>query len=336
MPSDPGSGLEFERLRILAIEDVRAARRLIGETLDGPGRDELLAKSSGPGEGRLRQLIANVVAGRPDRDDYAARFADWLDLETDEFARRAITAALRDVSARDRRRVEAPVIDPHLVECYRYVSERLTHEVRNAMATPWRHFRALRDRVGEIADVETRASLSALVERVRGTFDDLNRIVQFDADDDFFRLRPIAICGWVRAMSEEFSRRYKKVELVFEGDGELAVRIHANDFLLRLIFWNLWLNSHQATDGNCRIAVRTRLHHGELELAVVDNGAGLSAEIVGVAFRVQFSKAGGNRGRGLLEVQDAAERLHGRAELIPCPRCTGAYRVALYLPLEGR
>ena len=68
-----------------------------------------------------------------------------------------------------------------------------------------------------------------------------------------------------------------------------------------------------------------------LELVVLDNGPGFSPTASAAAFREQHSTKAPHRGRGLLEVQDAVERLGGSVWLFEY-RCS-ELRIQLRLPL---
>src|SRR6266576_3071580 len=53
----------YERLRHLAVEDPREARKVFLQLLDsgGPALDHFLGRISSPADGRLRQLAANAL-----------------------------------------------------------------------------------------------------------------------------------------------------------------------------------------------------------------------------------------------------------------------------------
>jgi len=53
----------YEKLRHLAVEDPREARRVFLQLLDsgGPSLDDFLGRIASPANGRLRQLVANAL-----------------------------------------------------------------------------------------------------------------------------------------------------------------------------------------------------------------------------------------------------------------------------------
>ena len=92
----------YDRLRRLVVEDPREARRIFLQVLDsgGPAIDDFLMRISLPADGRLRQLVANALRTHRDRERLAPHLITWQEIETDEFARRAIAGALDGLDKR--------------------------------------------------------------------------------------------------------------------------------------------------------------------------------------------------------------------------------------------
>src|ERR1700676_65326 len=92
----------YERLRHLAVEDPREARVLFLRLLDSGGSalDHFLGRISSPGDGRLRQLVANSLRSDQDRQRLAPHLIAWQETETDEFTHRAIAGALQGLQTR--------------------------------------------------------------------------------------------------------------------------------------------------------------------------------------------------------------------------------------------
>jgi sensor histidine kinase regulating citrate/malate metabolism len=110
------------------------------------------------------------------------------------------------------------------------------------------------------------------------------------------------------------------------------IRIFANDHLLDTLFWNIWLNAHQAVGVNCEIVIEFRVTGRELELLISDNGSGFPHELKDVVFQQVYSTKNRGRGRGLLEIQDAVERLSGRVDLYETT--VAEYRIRIRLPVD--
>jgi sigma-B regulation protein RsbU (phosphoserine phosphatase) len=66
----------------------------------GPALDHFLASISSPPNGRLRQLAASALRNARDKERLAPHLIVWQEMETDEFARRAISGALDGLEAK--------------------------------------------------------------------------------------------------------------------------------------------------------------------------------------------------------------------------------------------
>jgi hypothetical protein len=82
----------YERLRKLAIADPKSARLAFLEAFEASDNElpDLLEHLRKPGEGRLRQVIANAIRAHPLKQRLLPELLVWHDAETDEFTRRAI------------------------------------------------------------------------------------------------------------------------------------------------------------------------------------------------------------------------------------------------------
>lgn len=116
----------------------------------------------------------------------------------------------------------------------------------------------------------------------------------------------------------------------FEGDLHPSAEIHASDHLLEIVFWNAWLNAQEAADGSCQLLIRVTRGAGSIALFAVDNGPGFPETVRESAFREQVSTNGANRGRGLLEIDDAMRKLHGGVKLAEDD--SGEYRLLFEFP----
>lgn len=331
--SDPKEA--YAALRLLSVEDPKRARQGFCEMLDGddPRLVGILELASVPGEGRVRQLVANAVRARPDRSKIVAYLVRWQQTEADEFARNAIDAALVGVDrgghkAKKRR----ALVDAALVDTYRYVTGRIRHQMNNALMEPAELIMRLTNRLGRIEDQAIRNELEPMVIELRVALRNVGRIVAFAPEDGFFTVRGVAILDWLANMNLEYGQKYRHVALSLvdqSASGKLHVR--ANDYLLQTIFWNLWTNAQQAVGAKCEIEVRAKRRGNDVELTVIDNGEGFPQDMREIAFQEKYSSKGVGRGRGLLEVQDAVDRLHGSVQLVDVDGC---YRIRIWFPLE--
>jgi sigma-B regulation protein RsbU (phosphoserine phosphatase) len=88
-----------ENLRHLAVEDPREARNVFLKILDSGGSslEQFLGQISSPADGRLRHVVASALRNNRDKERLAPYLIAWHEIETDEFSRRAIDAALDGV-----------------------------------------------------------------------------------------------------------------------------------------------------------------------------------------------------------------------------------------------
>jgi sigma-B regulation protein RsbU (phosphoserine phosphatase) len=88
--------LLHEKLRRLAVEDPREARKTFLVLFDSGGSvlDQFLGQISSPADGRLRHLVASSMRTNRDKERLAPYLIAWHEIETDEFAKRAMAAAL--------------------------------------------------------------------------------------------------------------------------------------------------------------------------------------------------------------------------------------------------
>src|SRR5499427_5721313 len=95
MPAD----LLYENLRQLAVEDPREARKVFLRYFDSGGStlEQFLGQISSPADGRLRHLVASALRNNRDKERLAPYLIAWHEIETDEFAKRAMSAALEGV-----------------------------------------------------------------------------------------------------------------------------------------------------------------------------------------------------------------------------------------------
>lgn len=326
----------YERLRRLAIADPKSARVAF---LDAFGASDgelqnLLEHLRRPGEARLRQVIANAIRTHPLKQRLLPELVAWQENETDEFTRRAITGAMSesDSSARARRREDSAALLPEeVVDAYRYVSERLRHRLRNTMLSAQSQANRLKSATSAGANPDFQATLAKMNDALLSLSRELEAT---DADPQHFLQRSIALGDWLRQMDVRYTARYSSLNLKLVNADGASVRVLASNYLLETIFWNIWLNAHQAAGISCTITVIFESVGQDLVLKILDNGPGFSKDMKEVAFQAMFSTKTAGRGRGLLEIQEAVERLGGNIRLYE--EEPTEYRLQVRLPLEGR
>lgn len=329
----------IEKLRRLAAERPREARALIGQLLDEqpPVLRAFLLRLGAPGESRLRHMVASAVKVAPTRAAAVPQLADWLHIETDEFTKNALRDVVHDTQTQAA--MPAPhalrPIQPQFIEAYRYAAERLMHRVRNALAEPQTALLRL-NRLASSASGMDDATLRSKIAQITYDLDTglqrIARVVEFDLGDGQFTNRRIDVVDWIRNMNREYVEKYSSMDVKLDVPLlTMNITIRANDYLLRTIFWNIWTNAQQAVRGPCAINLSFIIHNSTVDIIIIDNGDGFSTEAKEIIFRGTYSGKSGHRGRGLLEVQDAVERLHGEVRLVDLD---GKYRLKLTFPME--
>jgi hypothetical protein len=110
----------------------------------------------------------------------------------------------------------------------------------NALLQPQTHILRLKTKINAIVDRGLRADLSILLGQLSDAFQSVGRVVEFDADDNYFKLRLISICSWLETMNAEYGRKYQPIALTIkECSKGMPVQIVASDYLLWIVFWNL-------------------------------------------------------------------------------------------------
>lgn len=323
----------YERLRRLAVEDPKEAKRVFLEAFESNSKElyEFLAKLHRPNEGRLRQVVANAVRIHPEKARIVPELFRWRQGETDEFTRRAIEGALAgvDPAAGWEKRVTQSRAGPsEVADVYRYVASRLRHRLRNTMLSA--HAQA--NRLKRLLSSDISGDIQTVIGKLNDAMIAMGRELEAtDVDPEFFRQRSIALADWLRHMNVRYAAQYTTINLRLSDDNQL-IRIFANDYLLETIFWNIWLNAHQATGPNCEIMIEFNVKDKQVELRISDNGDGFSAELKDIVFQQVYSTKSRSRGRGLLEIQDAIEQLGGHIELFEAT--PSKYRILILLPLD--
>lgn len=328
---------EYERFRKLAVGDPRRAREWLVRTVTQ--RSEAITRvmelASRPGEGRVRQLVATTI-----RVNVAARAAlrpwldRWLAVEADDFALRAI----RDVVEGEQQSATpvsatAAEMPRHFPETYRYVSERLCHLVRNALALPDTELMRLANATRLVKDEGTRATLTEILAGLRTGFQRVARAVEFDQRDGHLTWGSIHLAEWIRRATADYGQRFGSARLTVRGGDEPRARVWAAPFLLETVFTNLWTNAVQVVGVECKVDVEITTVGKSLEVLVIDSGAGFDEAARSVVFQSQYSTKVSGGGRGLLEIAEAVSRLQGKVCLAPVSPTS--HRIQIVLPLEG-
>lgn len=327
----------LKQLRWLAASDPKQARAVLYDLVKSntDKLDAVLQSASGPGDGRLRQIIATVFRTDPTATVLTPWLQQWLKVEPDEFTKSAIATALG---------VRAVITEPRplprssgttAVEAYRYVADRLCHRVRNAMTLPTAQMLRLEQLAQNSEDADLRQELLEIHAGMQTGLMRIARNVEFDTNDGYLSWQSIPIIPWLEKNAHEFSARHGQARFAITLDQTVRrTTVRATPFLLETTFGNIWSNAVQAADTPPCIEIQCAIdaQNNQINMLVLDSGPGFPESQLDTAFHEVFSTKAPSRGRGLLEIGDAITRLQGSVRLQKDHR--GHYRLALSLPQE--
>jgi len=291
----------------------------------------LLERLDAPKDGRLRHLVARVAPELRLEPMILPFLVQWRDRETDEFTRRAIVGALRQLDDRVPVAADtpAPVYPVQFAETYDYVASRLKHKLNNGIMKAQAHLLRL---TAAIQQPDSKGTVDGALADLKEEFRRLGIAVEAaDVDPAHFEWRPTVLVPWLQAMNGKYAAQFSRIDVQFEGDLNPPVSVDASDYFLETVFWNTWLNAHQAARNPCCIVLRVTRRGKCVRLLLIDNGPGFPETIRDGAFQEPVSTRGANRGRGLLEISDAMRRLYGSVRL--ADDGTGTFRLLFEFPV---
>jgi two-component system sensor kinase FixL len=112
-----------------------------------------------------------------------------------------------------------------------------------------------------------------------------------------------------------------------------APPVVADGELLKIVFYNLLVNSAHAMQGRGRIDVSVATIDGSCQIAFTDSGPGIPQEIRGRIFTAFFTTKSRGTGLGLPTAKRIVEAHQGEIE-VECPQ-TGGTRVTVRLPAHA-
>lgn len=325
--------VDYKKLKRLALEDPKGARQEFLRLLEdaSPQLEEVLVLAANPGESRIRQTVANAIRTHPDKSKIVPHLLKWRSIEVDEFAIRAIDAAIADIDQRSSGSSKPRNMGSALQvsEMYRYVSDRLRHKLRNAML-------GVQNQSIEVREAIRRGETEVVPSHIAKLNDSIlviGRMLEAaDVDPSYFEQKPVVLSGWLLEMNKRYASQYEGVELALLGD--VDVKITASEYLLETAFWNIWVNAQQAIGSGCKINVTITDLGTHARILILDNGTGFPVLLKGIAFSQSYSSKHPSRGRGLLEIQDAIERLNGSINLLEVS--LDELRLEIKIPTIGR
>ena len=329
-------------LRELALTDFRGAVALAvlifsDSKVDASG---LLEEMDGLDFGRARQavvmaalqseLVLRRVQGALER---------WAEDEKDEFARRALNRMLQQRPDRSTSKETARGGDQARQQLlvYRYIAERLAHRVGNAFMSVDGRVESLRLLIPQIEDAAIRRELDSFLSDLNIRVKALGHAVGYPVHDQHFEVQVFDWPEYLQQASARYSNQFPGARIKVTHDPSLIAKVKASDFYLYTICWNIWINSQQATTDEpmCEIEVTlTSRSPTDVTAVFSDNGAGFPLGFMSdsrVFLWPSSTTPERRRGRGLIEVAEAVDRLGGSI----CVETTsdGTRRLVVTLPV---
>jgi two-component system, NtrC family, sensor histidine kinase HydH len=208
------------------------------------------------------------------------------------------------------------------------LSAGLAHELRNPMGTIAASAEMLEGKVGgsDAVSTELAGFIRTEVHRANSL---ITRFLQF--------ARPLQLQARPSDISEVIGRAIAQVERTPAGSNVSIYRNFSPDVppfnfdpeLIEVVFYNLLLNAAQATPAGGAVTVKTRAGAGEVEIAVIDRGAGIDPKHVESIFNPFFTTKPEGVGLGLAIVSKIIDEHGGRMAVESEPGKGSVFQVLL-------
>jgi signal transduction histidine kinase len=256
---------------------------------------------------------------------------EWQNTETDEFALAAISDALTPPTSRRQPKMLKDLTD--LGRTFRFIADRLRHNVLNAIPRTGLSINRLSAAIKDVEDAQLGAILDECLNDLRDSVVRLEAAVSIDYEVDAFEPRDVHLVKWILQFVRRYASQWPTVAGdVIAGEGARPI-VTAPPYLLELIFANLFDNARHATGESTMITIVIKDRGRDILLYVLDNGQGFSDAAADAAFTVPFAASAGRQGRGLMEVNDAVTRIGGVPSIT---NYDGRKCVELLLPRTSR
>lgn len=231
-------------------------------------------------------------------------------------------------------RPSAPTLDP---ETLSRLAGGLVHELKNPLSTIALHLALLEEEWRKEEAAKARRSLQTLgrlrteVGRLNDILEDFLRFARTDALD----LAPTDLNALVEQVARFVQPELEAQKISLRSFADLDLPpVHVDGQRIRQALLNLIINARQALEGRGgHISLFTRREPGWVIVEVLDDGPGMSPEVLAHCFDIWYSTKRGGSGLGLPTVRRLLEAHGGTLELESAPgRGT---RARMRLPLTN-
>ena len=240
---------------------------------------------------------------------------------------RKFTGILHDLS--DRVRMEEQLRERDALAKLGEMAAVIAHEVKNPLAGIRGAIQVFGKRM--IQDGASTAILTEIVARI-DALDRMMKDMLLFARPPKPRKTPIDVIPLVRTTATVLSEdpALKHVDIEIDGAAPL---VSADPDMLKVVFQNLLINSAHAMQGKGTIRVSVELIDATCEIAFVDGGPGIPADVRRKVFTPFFTTKSRGSGLGLPTVKRFVEAHNGDVA-IDCPPAGGT-TVLIRLPIAG-
>jgi len=228
-------------------------------------------------------------------------------------------AALRESALRDQQIVELGTL-----------AAGTAHELNTPLST----LAILVEELNETASTPAqREHLSVMAEQIQSINERLNRIASSVGAARSEGARQVGLRAYLEELVEQWRGAHPEIDLGVTFDLPEADTLIVAEATIGQVIRNVLDNAAHATLANGRgsVAVHVRCRGTRLDIAVIDEGAGLDPSLREIGLRVVSTKERG-LGIGLLLSRAALERFGGRIELANRP--AGGVEAQIHLPLD--
>jgi nitrogen fixation/metabolism regulation signal transduction histidine kinase len=219
---------------------------------------------------------------------------------------------------RDLRESREKLVASERLAAWREVARQVSHEIKNPLTPIHLALHRLRSRfekIGGEAQV-AKESFQSIDEELAA----LGRLAE--AFSSFARLpepkqEPADLNELIRSTARVYENTPERLKLDLDLQENLPAKMLDRD-QMRRVLTNLLKNAAEATPQSsvCEVTLRTRaVANGRIELEVIDNGAGLSAEALKKIFQPNFTTKQEGAGLGLAMVKRIIEQHGGSIEV---------------------
>jgi two-component system, NtrC family, sensor kinase len=291
---------------------------------------------------RMRDRVREIASGRFDqrvthcgKDEFADLAADFNRMVAE------LEALYQNLEARVETKSQQLVRSERLASVG-YLAAGIAHEINNPLSIIAGYAElAIKDLRAKSDDAESLQGLEIIRDeafRCKLIIEKLLSLMHSpDAPHGKVSLASVAhdVAGMVRGL-KQFNNR----ELEIQIDPALPLDVMAHEAEMKQVLLNLTINAMQAvSDQHGRVRVIGSLNHDQVELSVIDNGHGMSANALAHAFEPFYTEKRGTheQGNGLgLSIVHAIIQDHGgRIEAHSDGPGQGS-RFTLFLPSAGK